>query len=230
MCEDKLPTLEYLREQIENGKKFFAICREFSPSNQDLGELEDTLVNMDTQLTELENLPFKFNNIFSEEGWIAHDTMDFNILKLVLEKYEKCGFDEAESLIIEYFDPDNLEKRLFFLNHVEELRLRKKFIDFAMEDYKLQKYHSVIPMLLMILDGAVNDALGKGLHAKGIEMNAWDTITTADGSINEIKKIFQKERKKTRDEPIKFPYRNGILHGRDLGFDNIIVAAKSWCR
>jgi len=29
-------------------------------------------------------------------------------------------------------------------------------------------------------------------------------------------------------EPISIPYRNGILHGMDLGYDNKVVAAKTW--
>jgi len=81
----------------------------------------------------------------------------------------------------------------------------------------------------MIMDGAVNDAIGKGLHAEGISLDAWDSLTTADGAINDIKEIFQRGRRKTRTEEIAFPYRNGILHGMDLGYDNKVVAAKSWC-
>ena len=33
--------------------------------------------------------------------------------------------------------------------------------------------------------------------------------------------------KKTNYEEIKFPYRNGILHGRDLNFANKYVSCKS---
>ncbi len=35
-------------------------------------------------------------------------------------------------------------------------------------------------------------------------------------------------RVKTTTEPIAIPYRHGILHGTDLGYDNKMVAAKSW--
>ena len=34
---------------------------------------------------------------------------------------------------------------------------------------------------------------------------------------------------KTTTEQISFPYRHGIMHGRDLAYDNYEVAAKCWC-
>lgn len=37
-----------------------------------------------------------------------------------------------------------------------------------------------------------------------------------------------KGRNKTNEEAITIPYRNGILHGRELAFDNRIAAAKCW--
>ena len=43
-----------------------------------------------------------------------------------------------------------------------------------------------------------------------------------------LAKILGNGRKKTTTEALSLPYRNGILHGRDLGYDNKMVAAKSW--
>jgi len=40
--------------------------------------------------------------------------------------------------------------------------------------------------------------------------------------------IFQKGRRKTTTEQITVPYRHGIMHGMDLGYDNKMVAAKTW--
>lgn len=37
-----------------------------------------------------------------------------------------------------------------------------------------------------------------------------------------------KGRNKTNEESISIPYRHGILHGRELAFDNKLVAAKVW--
>jgi hypothetical protein len=46
--------------------------------------------------------------------------------------------------------------------------------------------------------------------------------------LNAINRIFQKSRQKTVTETISIPYRHGILHGMDLGYDNRMVAAKCW--
>jgi hypothetical protein len=43
-----------------------------------------------------------------------------------------------------------------------------------------------------------------------------------------LKEILSANRKKTSEDMIFMPYRNGILHGRDLGYANRVVAAKSW--
>ena len=37
-----------------------------------------------------------------------------------------------------------------------------------------------------------------------------------------------KRRKKTRQERIEIPDRNGIMHGMDLNYGNGLVAAKTW--
>ena len=41
-----------------------------------------------------------------------------------------------------------------------------------------------------------------------------------------IAKIYAKTRKRVNTEPITLPYRNGILHGKDINYDNDLVAAK----
>lgn len=43
-----------------------------------------------------------------------------------------------------------------------------------------------------------------------------------------LKDIFTVGRNKTNTVEISIPYRNGILHGRDLGYANKKVAAKAW--
>lgn len=43
-----------------------------------------------------------------------------------------------------------------------------------------------------------------------------------------IKSLFSKGSNKTNEKEITIPYRNRILHGRELAFDNKLVAAKVW--
>ncbi len=184
---------------------------------------------MCAQMALLTDYPSRFNRYFSKEGWLAHGSFDLTVMKRVVDEIETHGLDKATDILLEYYGPENLRARMFFLNGTQELNERRRFIDLAFEDYVAERYHAVVPILLMVMDGAVNDAVGKGLHAESLQLDVWDSVTTADGAINDIKAIFQKSRCKTRTETILFPYRNGILHGMDLGYDNRIVAAKCWC-
>lgn len=195
-------------------------------------KLEETrrkLKDLKAQMDQLTTYPDKFNRYFAREGWLAHESLDFEVLKAAVDQYENGGPEAGTKVLMEYFSSETLAGRLFFLNRAEELRTRRRLIELAFEDYQAGRYHAVIPVLLMMIDGAVNDAVGKGFHAGNIELDVWDSLTTADGSIEIIKKIFQRSRQKTRAEAITLPYRNGILHGMDLGYDNEVVAAKCWC-
>ncbi|MCE9612921.1 MAG: hypothetical protein K8T26_01505 [Lentisphaerae bacterium] len=208
--------------KVNRGLRFFGL------GSAKLMEMESQLKGLEQQMTELATYPAMFNQRLSAEGWLAHDSMDFTVLKNAVDAFDAHGKDAAVSLLLDYYGADAVAGRLFFLNGVEEFRPRWRFIEFALQDYKAGRYYSCIPLLIMVMDGAVNDAVGSGLHAEKTDLDAWDCLTTADGSIQNIKSIFQRNRKKTRTEPIYMPFRNGILHGMDLGYDNQIVAAKCW--
>jgi hypothetical protein len=66
------------------------------------------------------------------------------------------------------------------------------------------------------------------MHSDEIELDAWDSIAAANDGIARMHRIFITGRRKTHEEQISLPYRNGILHGMDLGYDNSTVAAKCW--
>ena len=84
-----------------------------------------------------------------------------------------------------------------------------------------------IPLALLIIDGAVNDyTKSKGFFAEGTEVDAWDCLVGCDDALAKVQGIFRKGRPKTNSEPITMPYRNGILHGRDVNFANERVACK----
>jgi hypothetical protein len=101
-------------------------------------------------------------------------------------------------------------------------------LEYALQDYKEKRYYSVIPLLLMIIDGVINDVMQKGFHTDNLDLTVWDSLTSTDTGIQVIKKIFTRSRKKTNSDELDLPYRNGILHGRDIEYANYTVACKSW--
>lgn len=194
-----------------------------------LAETKRQLKEVRARMRELADYHEHFNRCFSKEGWLAHGSLNFDVLKHAVDECEAGHREAATAILMRYFEPESVGDQLNRLSGVEELRVRRRLIDLAFEDYEAGRYHAVVPVLLMLVDGAVNDALGLGFHADALDLAAWDSLTAADGAINDIKSIFQHGRYKTRTEPITVPYRNGILHGIDLGYDNETVAAKCWC-
>lgn len=53
-----------------------------------------------------------------------------------------------------------------------------------------------------------------------------DSIAAHETGLKALARIMGRGRNRTNEEIISVPYRNGILHGRDLAFDNKVVAAK----
>jgi len=229
---DDLPTFSHLSRNMVGFKyifKIYSFFRVFGLKSKKIDEMKEKFDDLCSKLNEYRNYVTKFNKYFSEDGWIVYDSLNYDIIKNAVEKHEREGKDEAKKLLLDYFSPENVEKMLFFLKSCKELRERYRFIEYALEDYKAKRYYSTIPLLLMVIDGAVSDTIQKGFHAKNIDLNVWDAITSVDGGIDTVKKIFQKSRKKTTTESITLPYRHGILHGRDLSYDTYEVAAKAWC-
>lgn len=91
------------------------------------------------------------------------------------------------------------------------------------------RYHACVPLLLSLLDGVVDDTSGRvGFFAKGSDLVVRDSIAAHETGLTVLAEIMTKTRRKTNENPCSIPYRNGILHGKELAFDNKIVAAKCW--
>lgn len=79
-----------------------------------------------------------------------------------------------------------------------------------------------------IIDGVVDEVTksNKGFFASEFDPNLWNSIVGHESGLAKIAKIYAKTRKRVNTEPITLPYRNGILHGKDINYDNDLVAAK----
>lgn len=104
---------------------------------------------------------------------------------------------------------------------------RSHLIDVFFEEHFKGNYICSVPLGLIIVDGAFNDfTKSKGLFAKGSELDVWDSFVGSNKSLKEIVSIFNSSRNKTNKDEIRLPYRNGILHGRDINFGNEYVSCK----
>ncbi len=97
----------------------------------------------------------------------------------------------------------------------------------ALDDHFSGRYYASVPLFLIIIDGSVNDfTKSKGFFAEGTDVSAWDCLVGCDDGLSKMKDLFNMKRTKTNLEEITMPYRNGILHGRDLNYANEYVSCK----
>jgi len=111
---------------------------------------------------------------------------------------------------------------------VEAFRNRMPLAEKALVDFKHGRYYSTVLIVLSLLDGMVNEIQQKGFFAQDVDLTAWDSVVVHSKGLQKLTSILSQSRKKTRTENLTIPYRHGIVHGMDLGYDNKTVAVKSW--
>ena len=193
-----------------------------------LGKYSDNEVKKKLhELHILSETPDKFNDLFSEKGWVAHESMNYPLMKETIELAEQNKYDDAEQLIIKFYKEKG-SHLLASLKQLEEIKPRFSLIYAAFQDYQAERYHACIPVFLMMIDGVYTDVINskKSFFNQGAEVIAFDSIAGNESGLNNIANIFRKKRGQTMTKKITLPYRHGILHGRDLGYANEVVATK----
>jgi hypothetical protein len=184
------------------------------------------------KLNDVENLislPDRFNSQFAEIGWIAHESMNSTLIEKAVDLAESGQNTKAEKILSEHFTSTEIKWLQHRFRVLPAFSIRFELIEQAYKDTLEERFHSCVPLLLTIIDGAVNDiSKSKGFFSENTELKAWDSIASHSSGLTAIKDIFNASRKKTNAEEIFLPYRNGILHGRDLKFDNKHVVGKCW--
>ena len=174
-------------------------------------------------------IPDNFNERFSELGWVAYESMSLEVMKEAIAKYDTEGVKVAEQFLTDSYDADCLKYGILRFQGNQEFRRRIRLIELAKEDYLAKRYHACIPLLLSLLDGIVNDiSKHVGFFADSADMTVWDSMAAHETGLQVVASLFTKSRSKTNEEALTIPYRHGILHGRELAFDNKLVAAKVW--
>ena len=181
-----------------------------------------------SKLDQLRKLPDQFNALFLKRGWICYDNMNADLLKRCVELGVSGDIENAEQELINYYQGD-ISYLVFPLINLPGFKERYELFGKALEDYRARRYHACVPVFLMIIDGAVNQVQkrNKGLFADGVDLVLYDSMVGHESGLAALIKIMSGTRKKTNVEEITIPYRNGILHGMDLGYDNVYVATKT---
>lgn len=199
------------------------------------GTLDETdIKELEQKALELGSIPDKFNDTFAEKGWIIHEDMNLNVAKNAVEKAELESVESAEELLISHYDPETVRFNLNRMKTVDAFRPRIDLAYKALSDYEEGRYHACVPVVLAIMDGLVQDTYkeahgyGRNWSTKKAQLEAWNSLAGHSKGLERLQELHLESRFKTVTEEIEIPYRNGIIHGMDLGYDNEAVAAKTW--
>jgi len=221
------PTSAELLKQLEAFENLEPLYKAL-PFAPNLEEAFNELKKIKKQ-AEIMKVPDRFNERFASLGWIAYESMNMKVMQESIIIHDVEGKDAAEQFLADSYDADCLECGIRWFNGSPEFRRRIRLAELAKQDYLAGRYHACIPLLLSLLDGLVNDVSKHvGFFAESTDVTAWDCIAGHESGLQELAALMTKGRNKTNEDPISVPYRHGILHGRELSFDNKLVAAKVW--
>lgn len=209
---------------------FLKIFTVFSSKNSSFKEALSKLPELKSQTESFLQLPDKFNDYFSNKGWIAHESMNMPVMEKAINLAAHNDFARAEETLAEHFTSPDINWLLNRFQVLPEFSIRYSLVTVAYQNTLEKRYDTSIPLLLMIIDGVTNDiSKSKGFFSDNTDLSAWDSIAAHSTGLKAIRDIFNTTRKKTNTEEIYLPYRNGILHGRDVSYGNKYVAGKCWC-
>ena len=227
----KLPIYD-MRNQINWMKIIlilFKITNFFKLTKIECSELCSQVNYMDKSFKKLNNILEQFNNIFISKGWVAYGALDLSLMESCINKAKEYDEDEAEKLLFAHYTNEYIEENLLrMLFQLPAVKLRENLLKLCYEDYINKRYHACIPVLLSIIDGIVCDVVPEQKSGANTNFDVWNSLCHKNGVDVLYKNVIHKTRRKTTTEKISLPYRNGILHGRDLGYANYEVAVKTW--
>jgi hypothetical protein len=199
----------------------------------DLSRFDSSIADISALLPNMEgliDLPDRFNKLYASRGWIATSIMSAELMVQAVELGERGDLSAGEGLLVSQFNAETLEWHLLRLGTLEHFFDRRELARLTMLDFLEERYHACVPNLLMLIDGLASDASGsnESFFSERADLNAWDLVEGHPSGLPALSRLMQVSRMKRRTEPLTIPFRHGILHGRDLGFANKLVAAKCW--
>lgn len=171
----------------------------------------------------------RFYGLLGDRNWVFTGDISFTAVTAVIDTEDA---ETAEKRLIDYYKTDG---RIAFplrrLYRFDVMRPRRELLYKALSDYEAGRYYSTILVLLSVMDGFVNDLEASarlGLHARSSQdMVAWDSVAGHHLGLGHAHQTFIKGFYQTRTTEVTELFRNGIMHGTLVNFDNAIVATKA---
>ena len=192
--------------------------KDFSRKTQEIKE----------QIEEISSVLTKFNMVFQGLGWIMSESTNIETAKQALSLADKGKIQEAEAILAQDYKAENLDFLVMSFKGIKAFRDRDHLLEEALSLCHEKRYLAAIPIIFLITDGIGQDCFGKSTFSEGIDLTELSSIAGQQSALPSLTAEIAKRRQKFNDTEITFPYRNGIMHGRDINYGNQLVAAKSW--
>lgn len=220
---ENLPSIIELRKTIEGFKHLASI---FGLSDA-AKECNEAKIELDRIVKTVDSFYF----ILGNRNWVFSDALSLVRIQDVVAQNTP---EEAEKVLISYLQ----EKGVIFsmlnrLNRFADMRSRLPLLRKAADDFTSGRYYGSILVTVSMMDGFVCDAFKenrKGLHArKPEEMYVEDCVAAAWNGLPSVQASYTKGVKSRIEENVFDVHRHGIMHGMEVNYDNVYVAAKAWC-
>lgn len=183
---------------------------------------------IEEKMSDLVQFPSKFNDVFLEYGWLLSETTNLETARKALELHGNgCPLD-AEGLLAADYTGERLDFMVRQWCFLHEFKIRWDHLHEACALTHEGRYLAATPLLLIIADGVGTDAFKKSIFAEGVQLEELNSFAGQPDALPKLVKDMCRIRRKTNSEALYYPYRNGIIHGRDLGYNNQFLNAKCW--
>lgn len=220
---------------ISNNKNLQSLIRDANALAQISSILSAFNIELDIKIRDLSSsakflatIADKFNNIFSTHGWIATEDMSVPMMEQAVTIFNMEGIEKAEDFLCKSFDDDyfSLHSHRMQAIWVWKDTLRSRLLNLAYNDHKQGRYHASIPVVLAQIDGLAFDTNKVSFFDEKSALVIENSVAAHETGLRSLSDQTTKRRTKTSADPLDFPYRHGILHGRELAYDNELVSTK----
>ncbi|WP_163544773.1 hypothetical protein [Occultella kanbiaonis] len=218
-----LPSVQEMEQQIAA----FKLLGILLPKDQ-----RNRLNELEREHRRITGLVDSFYGLLGRRNWVFTGDLNLPAIEHVVDADDA---ETAEARLIAYYkEDDRIAFPLRRLHRFDTMRPRIGLLQKALADYEAGRYYSTVLVLLSAMDGFVNDldtAARRGLHARPVEdMVAWDSVAGHHLGLSHAHQSFLKGFHKTDTTEVTELFRNGIMHGTLVNFDNEVVATKAWNR
>ncbi len=235
MSDDKKPPLPpAMQKQIDQARAigtlapFLGLLSRFGVGGAALKNFNSQLMDLTGQAEELASVPGRFADAFGARGWLLSESTSLTTAKEALAEAAAGNLDAAENTLAGDYEGDRLSDVGLILRHTAKFYDRVDLIQEAILLTNAERYIAAVPLILMVADGVGQDYFGKAIFSEGVDLTELNALAGHKDGLSKLIQAMCKTRKKTTNDTITFPYRNGIMHGRDLGYGNRLVTSKCW--